>query len=248
MSHTEAHGKQFSDPGRRFPPMEGARNLRDLGGYPTSDGRSVKWGRLFRAGDLHRLTERDQALLAEIPIKTIIDFRRPSETQTAPSRPPASATIVSLPVDAGDHSFLAAPDRQAAARLMEEVYRLLARDHQETFGRVLSLVLEAAPAPLLFHCAAGKDRTGFAAMLILAALGVDRETIMADYLLSNPALGDKYADWVAEYPQLEPLVVVTPSYLEAGFQVIDQEYGGLDRYLTHNLKANLDALRAEYTE
>ncbi len=233
----------------RLVPLEGGHNLRDLGGYPTTDGRRVKWGRLFRSAELSGLTAADLEQLAEIPVRTVIDLRRPSEIREAPDRLPASVTgAVHLPITAGDPSMLAAPDRRTAARRMEEVYRGLARDNQEAFGRFLALLTEPDRGPVVFHCAAGKDRTGFAAMLFLAALGVDRETIATDFLLSNPGLGHKYADWVAEHPHLEPLVVVEPSYLEAGFEVIDREYGGLSAYLTRRLGADIGALRRLYAE
>lgn len=233
----------------RLRPLEGGHNLRDLGGYPTADGRRVKWGRLFRSAELSGLTEADLEHLAEIPVRTVIDLRRPSEIREAPDRLPASVTgTVHLPITAGDPSLLTVPDRHAAARQMEEVYRVLARDNREAFSRFLALLTEPSRGPVVFHCAAGKDRTGFAAMLFLAALGVDRETILADFLLSNPGLGHKYANWVAAHPHLEPLVVVEPSYLEAGFEVIDQEFGGLTSYLTRHLSADITTLRRLYAE
>lgn len=229
--------------------LEGAYNFRDLGGYPAADGRRVKRGRLFRSADLSGLTDADLDFLAGLPVRTVIDFRRPSEILEAPDRMPASAAeAVRLPITAGDPSLLAAPDRCTATRWMEDVYRVLARDNQEVFGRFLALLAEAGRSPVLFHCAAGKDRTGFAAMLLLFALGVDRETILTDYLLSNPGLGDRYAGWAAEHPHLQPLVVVAPSYLEAVFAVIDEEFGGPRSYLTRHLYADIEALRRLYAE
>ncbi len=235
--------------GRRFLPLAGARNVRDLGGYPAADGRRVKWGRLFRGGDLNELTGPDLDLLSGLSIKTFIDFRRRSEILVAPDRRPSSVRReITLPIDPGDFSVMTAGPDRPGGRLMEDLNRLLARDFQEPFGRFLALLARPENQPALFHCAAGKDRTGFAAMLILAALGVERENLAADYLLSNQGLGDKYAGQVEKNPYLEPVMVADVSYLEAALTVIDQEYGGLPRYLTGPLRADLPKLRELYLE
>jgi Protein tyrosine/serine phosphatase len=102
--------------------------------------------------------------------------------------------------------------------------------------------------PLLFHCSAGKDRAGFGAALFLASLGVDRKIIIDDYLLTNKYLKDKYSDIVAQMPVLKPLFEVRKEYILAAFEVIDNEYGGIDSYLTNQLGVNLKRMRELYTE
>ena len=233
----------------RFLPLTGARNVRDLGGYLAVDGRTVKWGRLFRSGDLDQLTEADLDLLNELEVKTIVDFRRLQEAQAAPDRTPKSADrVIALPMDPGDFKLAEVIDHKPGSWIMEEVNRSLATDYREDFRRFLALLAEEDSAPVLFHCAAGKDRTGFAAMLILAALGVGERTIMADYLLSNEGLGDRYDDLVERNPLLGPLVKVEPSYLSAGLEIINSRYGGLSAYLTDELGADLDKLRDIYLD
>lgn len=234
---------------KRFLNIQKVYNLRDLGGYLAADGKTVKWGQAFRAGDLHLLDDAGRLFLSEIPLKTIIDFRSQAEAQAAPD--PLIDSVnkkISLPVSDGDLDVLKAVETRPGQDLLKEANRLMARDCQETFGRFLAVAAEDDSPPLIFHCSAGKDRTGFAAMLFLAALGVSYSTIIADYLLSNEGLTGKYEDMAKQNPRLEPLILADASYLEAGVEVIDQQYGGLDRYLTDVLKADLPRLRSLYTQ
>ena len=240
---------KFSFNQGRFLPLTGARNVRDLGGYLAADGRTVKWGRLIRAGDLDRLTDDDLRLLCELELKTIVDFRRIPEADIAPDRVPETVTkVLAMPMDPGDFKLAEVIDHKPGSWIMEEVNRSLATDYREDFSRFLSLLTEEGTTPIVFHCSAGKDRTGFAAMLILAALGVGDRTILADYLLSNEGLGDRYDDLVSQNPRLAPLVRVEASYLEAGIEIINQRYGGLESYLTKELGADLERLRDLYLD
>lgn len=131
---------------------------------------------------------------------------------------------------------------------MAELYRIMVRDFYGAFAEFLALAAKADRGPILFHCAAGKDRTGIAAALLLSALGTDRETIFQDYLLSNPGLGDKYDDILKARPELAPAVAADASYLEAAFEVIDSEFGGLEAFLKRQLRADRSALQALYLE
>jgi protein-tyrosine phosphatase len=132
-------------------------------------------------------------------------------------------------------------------KLMEELYRALAGEVLPAYRQLFSLLGEGKNTPLLFHCSAGKDRTGLAAALILYALGTDKETIFADYTLSSDCLKSKYAAQLASMPQLEPMLTVRRSYLEAAFSRIDTAHGGLDAYL-EELGADTETLRELYTE
>lgn len=235
---------------RRMLILSGARNVRDLGGYPAADGRRVKWGRLYRAAELNTLTEGDLEILADRRIKTFVDFRRRQEIAEAPDRRPASLDgAVSLPVDPGDFTAYARTvGSRPGAEVMAELYRIMVRDFHGVFAEFLALAAQEKRGPILFHCAAGKDRTGIAAALLLAALGADRDTIFKDYLLSNPGLGDKYAEILKARPELAPAVAADASYLEAAFDVIDQEFDGLEAFLERRLRANRSALQALYLE
>ncbi len=233
--------------GKRFLPLKGARNVRELGGYLGNDGKTIKWGRLFRAGDLDLLTEPDLDLLSALGLKTIIDFRRSAEMAAAPDKRPSSLVeYIPLSIDPGDIQLLAKESDKLPDQLMVDSYLSMARDFKEQFGAFLNLAAEADKAPLLYHCTAGKDRTGFATALLLSALGVDRKTIMADYILSAEGLGDKYAGFISKHPHLAPLATINPDYLTAALDLIDREYGDMDNYLTNELKADIPRLRDLY--
>jgi protein-tyrosine phosphatase len=237
-------------PGReRFLPLEALFNVRDLGGYAAAGGRRVKWGLLYRAGDLHELIPGDQAVLEERGIKTIVDFRGQDERDDAPDHD--LATVAQnrwLPIDAGSLFSLAElKTSDAMETLMGELYRALAEKAQDQYREFFSLLGDAGNLPLLFHCSAGKDRTGFGAALILSALGVEREQIYDDYLLSAQGLKGKYASLVAASPYLEPAFSVRRSYLAAAFEWIEGTYGDMETYLAA-LGADPERLRRFYTE
>jgi protein-tyrosine phosphatase len=231
--------------------LEGVHNLRDLGGYPAQKGRRLRWGQLYRAGDLHGLTERDQAFLEKRHIKTIVDFRGSQEKKRAPNR--GFATLVQtfeIPIDAGNILDLCTVETGVSGEaLMQELYGRLveiARPQYREFFRILS---NPGHIPLLFHCSAGKDRTGLAAAFILSALGVDREWIYRDYLLSAEYLKDLIQQWLASAnPHLEPVLSVRREYLEAAFVKIDVAFGGINRYLQEDLAVDMAALQEWYTE
>ena len=247
MDEPQLSGAAFS--GKRFLPLEGARNVRDLGGYLGEDGRTVKWGCLMRAGDLDLLTDSDLRLLNSLGLKTFIDFRRPAERTSAPDKCPASVTEnVALPIDPGDIELLAARGDASPEELMAESYSRMIRDFQEEYGRFFALLAEEDRAPLLFHCTAGKDRTGFAAALLLSALGVNRRTLIADYILSAEGLGDKYAGFMQKHPRLGALATINESYLEGALDLIDQDFGGMENFLRSRLKADLPRLRSLYLQ
>jgi protein-tyrosine phosphatase len=114
------------------------------------------------------------------------------------------------------------------------------------YRNYFALLNNESDVPLLFHCSAGKDRTGMAATLTLYALGVDEQTIMEDYMLSNTFLGDKYASYIAQYPNLGTMFQVRPDYINAGIEAIRSQYGSVENYLTSVLNVDIEKLRAKY--
>ena len=179
-------------PDRRLP-LQGASNFRDLGGYPGAGGRPLRWRRLFRSDHLAQLSEADRATLAALGLSRSLDFRGvderaatpyelPGVTQHALSIEPTVVQRLKDLVEAGESL-----DAALAQRLMQELYRALVNDQAHRFAELFEHLLQA-DAPLVFHCTAGKDRTGLATALVLSALGGPRETIMSDYLLSNTTL------------------------------------------------------------
>jgi len=228
----------------RLLPMTGGYNFRDLGGFQTQDGRSLKWGRLFRADDLKTLTEADLDYLASIPIITLVDFRTYEERLKYPDLLPASVLrhlFYALSAEAlKDVKFSEAGSPEKERALRARAYELyLIEEQNRTAWRAWFRAIENEDnLPLMFHCSAGKDRTGLAAALLLSALGVDRATIMADYLASTAYLEGKYSH--PEHGQAHA------EYLETAFRFLDREYGSVDNYLTKELGVDSAKLRKIY--
>lgn len=232
-------------------PLSGVFNFRDLGGYMTKDGRSVKWGMLFRSGELSGLTENDMEYLAGIPLLTVVDFRGSYEVSSTPGiYPPKVRNKYSCPITTGDIMSAAnkMPDREEAERLMIEANStfISSNDIASQFKRFFKLLLKKRKAPLVFHCTAGKDRTGIVAALTLLALGVDEQTVMRDYMLSNIYIKEKYAAMAERYPNLQPLLEVKESYLNTALDKIKSDYGSIDTYITKILGINTKKLRELY--
>lgn len=233
-------------------PMSGGYNFRDLGGIKTTDGKYVKWGKVLRSDDLYKLTDADLNYLASIPLITIVDFRAQSEIDDAPDRIPSSVKT--------DYACLITPGRlnsfdlirglttQQMDSAMMDMNRLFVTDSTiiNQYRAYFDLLQNEKNIPLMFHCSAGKDRTGMGAALFLYSLGVDEEVIMNDYLLSNRYLSNKYASLVTEYPTMKPLFVVKPDFLKAGIEQIKREHGSIENYLTKVLHVNIKKMRKLY--
>ena len=228
---------------------EGFYNLRDLGGYTGIDGRTVKSGVLFRGDDLHHATKKDLAKLAEIPLQTIIDFRDEQEKLSAPNQFPENVqNYIGLEIQVGNILDIINIEDDDSSELMVNVNISLVRDFQAVFRQFLHIAANASTGPLFFHCSAGKDRTGYAAALLLSALGVDREVIMTDYQLSAVYIRPKYEEFIQNNPILAPLLETRQKYLGAAFETINTEFGGVENYLAAHLNADVEKLRELYLE
>jgi len=239
--------------------LERAENVRDLGGYRTTDGFTVSIGALLRAGGLSQLTDQDVERLSWLRLRTVIDFRTPGEVLSlGPDRLPAGAVGVSFPVSGGDLSEIydvvetGNPLRQfqilgegRASEFMAGIYRSFVADprQRETFAAAIALVSDGA-GPLMFHCTSGKDRTGWMAAVILLALGVPLSEVMADYLRSNACLQPSYrrlrtglvkAGLLDDPELLRPVMEVTPGYLYAAFHEAERGYGSFESFLQRGL-------------
>jgi protein-tyrosine phosphatase len=244
--HQDKNKEAFQD---RLLPLQSLYNVRDLGGYPAAGGKQVRWGLLYRAGDLHGISGEDRAVLTGRNLKTIVDFRGEKEKEKAPDDfLPTVVRTRELAIEAGNILDLLRVNQEGGIVPMEELYRLLASEALPQYREFFRLLEDPQNIPLLFHCSAGKDRTGLAAALILSALGVDRETVYTDYMLSAKYLEGKYVDFLASFPDLAPMVSVRRGYLEAAFDKIDHAYGGIDRYLRKKIGTEPERLRAIYTE
>lgn len=234
---------------QRIVPLEGAVNFRDVGGHATLNGRTVKSGLIYRGGDLDNLTDADLTLLSDLGLKTIVDFRSHEEVEAAPDRAPMTIVNVHhLVVDPGDIFMLTEVNAETGPDLMRKLNVALVNEAKAQYAEFFRVLADADQTPLLFHCSAGKDRTGYAAALLLAALGVERETIFADYMVSAPYVEAKYSGLLRKYPELLPVITVRREYLAAAFEEIDRTYGGMENYLVQELKVDTDLLRDLYTE
>ena len=217
--------------------LAGASNFRDLGGYPGHGGRTVKWRRLFRSDHLAGLTAADQAALAELGVARAVDFRGRAESAAHAYALPGMAyhplhiepTVVQRALE------LQRTGRQLTAQdavgLMQETYRGFVHENAPRFAELFRLLL-ASDVPLVFHCTAGKDRTGFAAALILLALGVPRDVVMQDYLLTNSLY--RRPEGMGSHAPEEVLSVlwrVQEEFLNAALHRVDNDFGGVQTYL-----------------
>ncbi|MEM8661680.1 MAG: tyrosine-protein phosphatase [Pseudomonadota bacterium] len=261
----DQHGNEITVPERRLG-LEGAPNFRDFGGYRTGDGQRVKWGYLFRSGQLSSLSPQDLDLVASLQLDLVFDFRREEEQANDLSRLPQQPgpRVISLPITPGSHArFFEEADQQtdrpdAMFEFMLEINRDFAGPQSATYRRMFNEILATPEARFLIHCAAGKDRTGFAAAVMLLALGVPKEVVMEDYLLTSLYfLPERELERVRVKYQLEdmiaeailPMLQVHEDYLAVAIEHIEQSFGSIDNYLEEALgvgRAERLELQARY--
>ncbi|RYD47457.1 MAG: tyrosine-protein phosphatase [Sphingomonadales bacterium] len=228
----------------RLVDLNGGFNFRDLGGYPARGGRTVRWRQLFRSGSMSALDEADLLRIQDLGIAAIVDLRSSRERVAQPSRLHADARlrVWSRDYESSGADLIAylasdAAKAELAHSHMAELYRALPYEQADAY-KALFEQLATGPLPLLFHCAAGKDRTGVAAALLLEALEVPRETIFADYALTNQYFDRAFTvilaseNWFADLrPELiEPALQARPGYLAAMFDTIDANHGSVQAY------------------
>ncbi|MEV4825966.1 tyrosine-protein phosphatase [Micromonospora sp. NPDC049274] len=251
--------------------LVGAPNARDLGGLLGADGRRVRVGRLIRTPALGRLTDEDLLVLAKLGPACVLDLRASAEIDVAPAdRLTGQPRIVHLPVHDPDHpvftyvsAVLLGHDldayaelaRQGTAGAMAEIYRwfVTGESARVNFGAAVRLAARPENLPLLYHCSAGKDRTGWLTVVLLSALGVDEAAIRAEYLRNN-ALTDSLRAVIIEAmrrrnPELDvdavlPVLEVRPEYLDAGYHEVRRVHGSFDGYLRDGLGLTEDVLTA----
>jgi protein-tyrosine phosphatase len=255
----------------RILPLDGAHNARDLGGYAAEDGRHVRWGLLYRSDALGDLSAEDVAYLGRLGVREVVDFRSDPEREREPDRLPASPAlhVVRRPIFGEALDPRALRDRLLSGHarademrsLLVEANRAFATNFAPVYAGFLRDLADPTNLPALFHCTAGKDRAGFAAAALLLALGVPRETVMQDYLLSNAAsesstrrtlwLVRVFSFFRTDPDDARPLLEARPEYLQAAFDTIDSRYGGDEAFLRNGLgldPATLTRLRTNLLE
>ena len=226
-------------PARHFD-LQGASNFRDLGGYPADHGRTVRWRQIFRSNHLGHLTADDIEIVRALGVRSAFDFRGLEERAVAICGLQEIA-VHSLPIEptvvAALRAKLASGSLSAsdAREIMRESYRNYVRLNTHSFRALFAHLLDDH-APLVIHCTAGKDRTGFACALVLHALGVPDEVIGEDYLLTNRFYRRDLSS-ATDLPDdvRQAIGSVDASFLAAGFDAIRADYGHLDSYLAEGL-------------
>jgi len=260
-------GEEYRVAQRRIS-LDGSHNFRDMGGYITQEGKQVRWGSLYRSGRLSALTQDDVARIRDLDIGLVCDFRRPAEVDAHPSiLPDNSPLVMALSIDPGslESFFDKIVNREVVpeqvAEFMGDINNALVLSYAHRYREMFEQLLTMDNRSVLIHCTAGKDRTGFGAKLLLSALGVDRATIMQDYLLTNDylpidqeiaALQSLYFDRKATTidPQLlRPILEVRAEYLRRAFSAIDERYGSVMNYLLGPIglsHSDIATLKARY--
>ena len=240
-------------PARHFN-LQGASNFRDLGGYATRDGHRVRWRQIFRSNHLGHLTASDVEVVRGLGVRSAFDFRGVEE-RAAAACVIEEIAVHSLPIEPTVVAALRARlqaralSSADALEIMRESYRNYVRQNTHSFRELFAHLLEDR-APLVIHCTAGKDRTGFACALLLQALGVPADVIAEDYLLTNrfyrrdpnssPDLPDDVRQAIGS---------VEASFLAAGLDTVRADYGDLENYFRNGLGLGgpeLNELRARY--
>ncbi|MCK8625158.1 tyrosine-protein phosphatase [Apilactobacillus sp. M161] len=231
-------------------------NFRDIGGYQTKDGKTVKWHKVVRSGDLSTLSDQDLAYLNQYNVTCDVDLRSDAEQVKAPDRVPNDAKQVSNPVfntghDKSDEEYAnqysSDPNLGRKNMLSSYKYMILSQDARKAFKQLFEQLLENDQDQnvLIYHCAQGKDRTGVATFLFLYALGVDMETIKQDYLISKEQMKpyiQKQIDFYSKFGMndilrhnLENLYTVSLDYLDMAINTMTENYGSIDNFIHQGL-------------
>lgn len=260
-SHEFHEGESSSEAGSSLalPRFDNIHNLRDLGGLHSRDGRRVRAGRLFRSGNPGMARAADIARLQTLGLDEVIDFRSPEEKSPDESGFANAFNWSALPVMDGSMNMselvprLRSATRQEMDDFMLQVYRDFPIKHQSPFGTFMKEA-ETGRA-LLYHCSTGKDRAGFATFLLLSALDVAPDAILANYLESNhwnqrlvQGLRARVEALGISPDVAMPLLEVRSGYLQASLQTIEQEWGSTARFLSEALAVDVEHVREHYLE
>ena len=231
--------------------LDGTSNTRELGGYKTEDGRSLKWGVLYRSDKLSELTDADQEYLLQLGIKRVIDFRSSEEKQNEPDQLPSTLKYIEMPIEA-DGAIRPKVEAILKGDLNEDVGAILVETNREfisDFSGVYKGFIESLienQEPTLFHCTAGKDRAGFAAALVLLAVGVPEKIVIEDYMKTNKYTEETIQDYInkinlyslgsVDAEILRPLLGVEERFIRAALDEIKQKYGSVENFIRDELK------------
>jgi protein-tyrosine phosphatase len=248
-----AETPEYAGDARRHVVLEGADNFRDLGGYRTVDGRAIRWRMLYRSDDLAELTPDDLATLGTLGIRVVCNLRSGDEgvADRLPEQNPP--LLLDLPIGTGELApsrvrgriLSGDVDGDQLERLLTAEYRAFVTHFSRQYAAMFARLAAPDQLPTLVHCTRGKDRTGFAAAIVLLALGVPHETVIEDYMLTNLFTASDIRWTVAlafvgslfrvTPGELRPLLEARPEYLEAAFAAATERYGSIEGYLRDGL-------------
>ncbi len=226
--------------------MDNIKNFRDIGGYFNVNGEQVRWGKIYRSGDLSSANLFDLEKMKKLEIKTVIDFRSKENAAMHPYLLSSGIRKISLPMSMGedtlnrkieDGSFT----RSDAIRYMQDMYIGIVENYKKEFSEMFNILCDENNYPVLLSEALGKDRVGLASYFILYVLGVPHYIIEEDYLLSNQTIEItkvvENAEGFPEYIQeaLTAVLTVDRAYLNYALDHIRQKYGSIDNYLEKEL-------------
>lgn len=243
-------GRRLSLAERQLP-LEGSDNFRDLGGYPTRDGRRTRWGTLYRSGQLSELTDADLDYLSDLGIALVCDFRSPQEREAEPDRLPTDPApavreleIYTPGVDpSGLRDRIMSDDLEGLdlGGFLVEANRAFVTEFAPRYRTMFEAVLAGGNLPMVVHCTAGKDRAGVAAALLLLSVGVSEQTVLQDFLLTNHYTAQRVEETLlgirilslfrTDPEEVRPLLLVEPRYLEAAFESMRAQDGSIEDYL-----------------
>jgi protein-tyrosine phosphatase len=247
--------------GTRRIDFEGAHNFRDLGGYPSELGGELRWGLVYRAGRIDQLTGRDQELFESLGIRTVFDLRRHDERERCPD-PVANVHVCLMSRvfdDASMPDTAAFVDHDHSVEFLRQLYIGLLAHAGREIGEILTGIARADALPVLFHCTAGKDRTGVVAALLLSWLGVDRETVLDDFELTEQYIGHELHEEMFQRmlergmaPEAAAgMLHASRDTMAAALDELEIRFGGIERYLREMAgldTATLTALRERLIE
>lgn len=242
--------------------LDGQSNFRDIGGYLTTDGRRVKWGQIYRSGELHELSDADVKKLEAMGIKAVANFLTEREIESrGHDRLPEGVREIPLPMEAGNLGDLAAVVNEARGtgdfskvpvELNPEIHRILMDEGREYYATLPRELADPVNRPMVYHCSHGVHRTGTATAILLSALGVPWETVREDYLLSNKYREKEISRRVNELQQLaadtllveteqvdmtniEAFYILEPEYIDASLDEAVKRYGSMEEYIRKGL-------------
>lgn len=218
----------------RHLPVKGTFNVRDLGGYATPDG-ETRWRRILRADGLHRLDAAGMDALVTEGVTTVIDLRHPGELETQPNPFSVHSAVRYHNVSLFD---ALAPQPRPGEDVLLVLYKAALDTRQAAIAQVLTIIAEAPAGTVLFHCTAGKDRTGIVSALLLAVAGVEASLIVDDYALTGPMIAPMVEEIIAgavargaDVEAFRPMLAAEPATMMATIAHIEANYGSATAYL-----------------